>query len=194
MRSKFLVFIFSLAFILNIPTGLKAYASDLMLNQSKAPSINHPFAAFENYRNRMLEMFQDFDSEFSGDMGFSSFNPDINIETTDHEYIVVIDLPGSDEEKINVELKNNQLSISGQREVLKENQNSNGFHSSKRSFASFHKSVTLPNDASEDDLKANYENEVLKITIGRLREKRSNNENINEGQINTYEELEGEWL
>ena len=52
MRSKFLIFIFSFAFILNIPTGFKVYASDLMLNQSRTPSINHPFAAFENYQNR----------------------------------------------------------------------------------------------------------------------------------------------
>ncbi len=98
-----------------------------MLNSSGTPTINHPFRAFENYRNRMLEMFQDFDSEFGG-----------------------------------------HISISGQRELFEENKNSNGFYSTRRSLASFHKSVTLPNDANEDDLKADYENEVLKITIGRL--------------------------
>ena len=108
MKIRSLLFIFSLAFPFLL---VKVNATDLMLNPSGTPSINHPFRAFENYRNRMLEMFQDFDSEFNGQMGFNSFNPEINIETRGDSYIVTVDLPGSDEEKINVELENEVLKI-----------------------------------------------------------------------------------
>ncbi|RAK22087.1 HSP20 family protein [Anoxybacillus vitaminiphilus] len=124
-----------------------------------------PFRHFDTIR-------RDFDRFFSTDFPalFSRFNehmsmPRIDMHETDHEYIVSCDLPGLEKkEDVNIDVNNNVLTISGtieRNKDIKEEQ----LHRRERFFGRFQRSITLPANASAENIKASYKNGVLEIHI-----------------------------
>ncbi len=66
----------------------------------------------------MDEMFRD---------GMGSFEPDLDMREMEHEYIVQLDLPGIDKDKVRIKAQDHTLTISGEREFEKERTDSGGF-------------------------------------------------------------------
>lgn len=130
------------------------------------PFFWDPFREMDLYRRRMYQMFNHLDSSFAAnDQAF--YNPQLSLEQGDKSYLVKVDLPGLEKDSINVELENNLLTISGQREVAKETNDDQGFYHSERSYGSFSRSITLPEDIEDDHIDANYKNGVLTVEIPR---------------------------
>ena len=76
----------------------------------------------------------------------------------------ILDLPGMDKDKINVEVKDHMLVVSGERTADQE-QEGDQFYKRGRSFRSFSRSVMLPEDADDGNLNVKYEKGVLEVTI-----------------------------
>lgn len=130
------------------------------------PFLWDPFQEMNQYREKMYQMFNQLDSDLTEKGAF--YNPQLSLEQGEKSYLVKVDLPGLDKDSINVELEKNLLTISGERKVSKESTSDQGFYSSERSYGSFNRIVTLPNDADpESQIDANYSNGVLSITIPR---------------------------
>ena len=72
----------------------------------------------ERMRAGMDEMFRD---------GMGSFEPDLDMREMEHEYIVQLDLPGIDKDKVRIKAQDHTLTISGEREFEKERTDSGGF-------------------------------------------------------------------
>ncbi|MCA9409229.1 MAG: Hsp20/alpha crystallin family protein [Candidatus Omnitrophica bacterium] len=134
-----------------------------------------PFAEMERMHREMNRMFRDsYGRGFGSSVGnFSKtdpfFDPQIDITETDKSYVFKIDLPGMDKESMNVEVQDRMLLISGERNSAVEEQEDGKFYRRERSFGQFSRRLVLPDDAKADDLKAEYENGVLTITIGRTK-------------------------
>ncbi len=101
------------------------------------------------------------------------FNPMEDIKQTPDAYIINLDIPGMEKDKINLEVKNSMLIVSGDRnsEIKKSKQNQ--YYIQERSFGRFLRTMPLPQDARTDSIEAKYNNGVLTIKI--LRNKASNN-------------------
>jgi len=83
----------------------------------------------------------------------------------DH-YIMTLDLPGLDKEKINIEVTEHDIVISGERNYQSEEQDDKeGFYRMERRFGSFSRKLPLPEDATPDGVNAKYDNGVLEIKI-----------------------------
>jgi HSP20 family molecular chaperone IbpA len=125
------------------------------------------FAQMEQMQ-RLMErnMRQDF-------AGTGTFNPRMDMRPTDNAYIITMDIPGMDKDKINVETKDGTLVISGERKSEMENTKGNQYYRHERSFGAFMQAIPLPEDAQKDHIDANYKNGVLTVTIGR--EKKAEN-------------------
>jgi HSP20 family protein len=121
-----------------------------------------------------------FDSAFKG-LGFPSIGlgrelspmaqtdwlkPTLDIGASDKEYTISVELPGVDENEIQVELVNDTLKIKGEKKQEKEEKERN-YYRMERSYGSFQRTLSLPEDADQDDIKAVYKNGVMNITIPR---------------------------
>ncbi|WDP91389.1 MAG: Hsp20/alpha crystallin family protein [Desulfobacter sp.] len=127
------------------------------------------------------EMDRLFDDLFSG-FGWSPFGsgagapegitgsilkPRLNLGATRKAYTVSLEIPGVREKDISLELAQDTLIICGEKRQGKEEKNKN-FYRMERSYGAFQRTLSLPEDADRDRIKAGFKNGVLDITIPRM--------------------------
>ncbi len=96
--------------------------------------------------------------------------PAVNEKEDDKAYYVEVDLPGVKKDDINVEVKDNILTISGERKFKKEEKDE-GYIRTESFFGKFERRFTLPSDADAQKIEAKAEDGVLYITIPKIEEK-----------------------
>jgi HSP20 family protein len=94
----------------------------------------------------------------------STWLPAVDVWETEDELVLSFDLPGISEDKIAVELDDNVLTVSGERERTTEH-SSDRFYRFERRFGTFSRSVTLPAGVDEKDIQAHYANGVLEVRV-----------------------------
>lgn len=104
---------------------------------------------------------------------FSSTNttlPSVNIKEDADKFEVEMAAPGFDKKDFKVELNNNLLTISSDKQLSTETKE--GQHYSRREFSyqSFTRSFTLPVSVDRDNIAANYENGILRIAVPKREE------------------------
>ncbi|HEC79287.1 MAG TPA: Hsp20/alpha crystallin family protein [candidate division WOR-3 bacterium] len=77
---------------------------------------------------------------------------------------VKAELPGMKKEDIKVTVKDNILSVSGERKQEKETKDKT-FHRIERYYGKFCRSIELPSEVDPDKVKATYKDGVLNITL-----------------------------
>jgi len=87
----------------------------------------------------------------------------IDVQETDKEYLIEADLPGVKKEEISLDLEDEKLSISVNRQETTEKKDDNYVHK-ERFYSSMSRSIYLA-DAEADNIKAKLNNGVLTITI-----------------------------
>ncbi len=109
----------------------------------------------------------------------SFFEPDIDIKETPEEYIIRLDLPGMDKDKINIEIRGRTLIISGERKLEKIEKNEHFFRK-ERSFGYFSRSIPIPEDSDISKINAKYKKGVLTIRIkkAKINKKKSKRKKI----------------
>ncbi len=111
-------------------------------------------------------LFEDVFSQ-SGDYDTESmgvWRPPVDIIDTEPAIVIFVEIPGVDKAAVTIEVKENVLSISGERMV----DNSVGHGSymrSERVFGKFARSFALPAMIPTEKITANFNDGVLKITI-----------------------------
>jgi HSP20 family protein len=96
--------------------------------------------------------------------GEMMFAPDIELKETKDAYVLEADLPGVRESDIEVSVVGNRLTISGKREEEKREEDDRYF-AYERSYGSFSRSMTLPEGADLDRVKADLKNGVLSVEV-----------------------------
>jgi HSP20 family protein len=94
----------------------------------------------------------------------STWLPAVDVWETEKELVLSFDLPGVEEDKIAIELDNNVLTVSGERERTSEH-SSERFYRFERRYGQFSRSVTLPAGVNEEDIKADFQNGVLEVRV-----------------------------
>ncbi|CAM9804433.1 unnamed protein product [Phaeothamnion confervicola] len=84
----------------------------------------------------------------------------------DKEWRVSVDLPGVKKSDITVRVEDGVLRISAQRRQEAEEKDET-FHRVERSFGLVQRSVVVPENADPDDVRAEFREGVLKVTIGK---------------------------
>lgn len=93
--------------------------------------------------------------------------PNVDVSSTDKEYTITVEVPGVDEKDVKLELANDgQLTIRGEKKQEKEQKDKN-FHRVERSYGSFQRTLSLPEDANRETINATFKNGVLTITCPR---------------------------
>lgn len=111
-----------------------------------------------------------FDSFFSElEKSERSFSPEWGLEDNEHFVKISVDLPGINKDDINIEVKENQLIISGERKVDKSNDKGANRYS-YRSYGSFRRAFNLGHNLKTDEIEASYQNGVLEVAIPKAEE------------------------
>lgn len=99
----------------------------------------------------------------------SSFVPAVDIYEDEHNIILTAETPGIEEKDLDVSLENNVLTISGESKMENEEKQDN-FHRVERSYGRFTRSFNLPPTVDTENVKADYNNGVLKIALAKREE------------------------
>jgi len=90
--------------------------------------------------------------------------PRINLAESETAYEVTVEMPGMEAEEINVEIKENELWITGERKQQKQEGNKI-FSCVENRYGRFQRVVPFTSAIQEDQVEADYTNGVLSITI-----------------------------
>ena len=93
-----------------------------------------------------------------------SFRPFINMNESDSEYIVSMDLPGVDKKDVEVNFSEGIVTVIGERKQNHQGKN-NSCIWQETSNGTFRRSFELSNSVQDDKIKARFKNGVLNITI-----------------------------
>ena len=123
--------------------------------------------------NGGLRVFDDFDrivdSVFgtAGELGAS--RPAVDIRSTDSGYEIEANLPGFDEQQIDVRVENDLLVIEARVEDAKESE-AHEYVLRERNQRAVYRSFALPKDADPTNVTATYKNGVLHVSLAKRAE------------------------
>jgi HSP20 family protein len=90
------------------------------------------------------------------------------------------ELPGVDPKAVDIRLENNTLTLRGERKLDKEVKEDN-YHRVERAYGTFSRSFTLPTVVDQGNIKAEYKDGVLKLTLPKREEAKPRQIQINVG-------------
>jgi HSP20 family protein len=143
-----------------------------------------PFRELAALQNEMSRWMSALPASGAGNGQSSSWLPAVDVWETESDLVLSFDLPGIPEDAITVELDENVLTVSGERERTDEH-SSERFYRFERRYGQFARSVTLPPGVNEEDVQAAYKDGVLEIRIPKPEEPKPRRIEI--GSKNTIE-------
>jgi HSP20 family protein len=150
-----------------------------------------PFREFATLQNQMNRLFQDYQPTRTGQSGeefmtTGTFVPPVDIFEDEHNITLKLEVPGIDQNDIDVRVENSTLTVRGERKFEKDVKEEN-FHRIERSYGSFSRSFTLPNSVNPEQVNAEYTNGVLTITLAKRAEAKPKQIKVNIGGQKTLE-------
>jgi len=132
-----------------------------------------PFAELASLNDQMNRLYRGLrrSQERSPDdfLATSGFAPPVDIYEDDRHVTLKMEVPGIDEKDIDVRIENNMLTVHGERKFEKEEKEEN-FRRIERQYGSFTRSFMLPTTVDPNQVQANYDKGVLRITLAKKAE------------------------
>jgi len=124
-----------------------------------------PFREFQNMQKTFEMMNRLFNvPEKGAEAPAVDFVPAVNTREADDAYYIEVDLPGVKKEDISIDVKDNVLTISGERKV-EEERKEDEFYRVESFYGKFERSFTLPEDVDADKIEAEAKDGVLTVKI-----------------------------
>lgn len=98
----------------------------------------------------------------------NQFVPSVDIYEKDDKVFFEVEVPGFNKEDLKVDVKGKRVTISGERKVEREDDESN--YRKERRYGTFERSFHLGFEADSDAIAAKYENGILTIEIPKPQE------------------------
>lgn len=115
------------------------------------------------------ELFRPFFEDFMaplGRYGSSMRPPDTDVVERENEIRVTCELPGMNADDIDISLENNVLTISGEKsEEREEGGEKDTYHLTERRWGRFSRSFVLPREVEQEQIRAEFRDGVLSVTI-----------------------------
>ena len=125
-------------------------------------SYGDPFARLQQELERML-------SSFEGP--FAGAYPPLNVFDAGEEVVIKAELPGVDPAKLDVEVRDNTVTIKGER-TFDTPEEKAAFHRRERLDGEFRRVIRLPARLESAEAKAEYKHGVLTVRVPKAKEAR----------------------
>lgn len=128
-----------------------------------------------------------FDSFFgsgtrNGNGALRRWIPSMDLVEADDDLVLRADLPGMNEDDVQIEIKDNVLTVSGERRSEHEDKQES-FYRAERSFGHFARSLTLPDGVDPDSVQATFEKGVLEVRVPKPAERKPHRVAIGNGSV-----------
>ena len=140
-------------------------AQEIKKQQSDVTRYRDPFAQMRAEMDRLFE-------NFIGRGVFGSptqwqatqLTPSIDVRENEKEIVVDAELPGMNENDVQVVVREGVLSLKGEKKSERDEKNDT-YHLVERSYGSFDRSFRLPEGVNEEQIKADFNNGVLHVVV-----------------------------
>lgn len=116
--------------------------------------------------NHFEGMFDDFLGVTRRRMDLQNFDwtPVVNVEEQKDRFEITVEVPGMKKEEIDIEVQDNVLTIKGERKIEREEADAD-YHICERSYGTFQRAFTLPENVKADGIEAEYEDGILRLAV-----------------------------
>ena len=130
----------------------------------------NPERSIFSLKSDMDRLFDNFFTDRPNQLqSYSDITPIVDVEETDHEFLISVEIPGIKKDDIKITFENNYLTISGEKKTKKDVKKEN-FHHSERSYGKFSRTLAIPAGVMLDKIEAEYEQGVLSVKIPKAEE------------------------
>ena len=120
---------------------------------------NYPILSLFDEMNRFFD-----DAGSVASTNLSNYIPSIDLKDTPSEYVLSAEFPGMSKEQINIELKDNTITLSGEKRTNEEKKEGEKTYT-ERSYGSFLRSFPFDAEIDEDNASAEMKDGVLTIKV-----------------------------
>lgn len=135
----------------------------------------NPYHELERLQDRVIRAMRvpssRSDEEDNALLTLSDWSPSVDITEDEKEYLITADLPQIPKEDVKVVVENGSLIIRGERKRETEHKDRK-VHRIERSYGSFHRSFSLPDDADGNGVTASFKDGVLRVSLPKSEEKK----------------------
>ncbi len=132
-----------------------------------------PFREMEDIQRQMNRLFDDMITPVNRENGIDlAFTPAAEFHETDNEYQLKLEVPGLEPDDINIEATSEAIAISGERKSETKTEEK-GMTRSEFRYGKFQRVLPLPGRVDHQNVKAEYKNGVLKLTLPKAEEEKN---------------------
>ena len=130
----------------------------------------NPFQEMEAMQRQMASLFDwpqtrpGLVSTAQESLAPAMWTPLVDITADGKEYLIKVELPGMQREDVRLTMEAGTLSISGERKAEPE-EKGRIFHRVERAYGRFERSFELPEDATTENIKAEFQDGLLRVHV-----------------------------
>lgn len=127
----------------------------------------NPWKELEEMEKRLTSVFGPSPSGVTDNkeaMSVAQWSPLVDITEDEKEYIVKAEIPEMKKEDIKINVHDDVLAITGERQYEKEEKGKK-YHKVERAYGSFMRRFTLPEDADGSKVSAEYKDGILNVHL-----------------------------
>ncbi|HEU0032063.1 MAG TPA: HSP20 family small heat-shock protein [Kofleriaceae bacterium] len=113
----------------------------------------------------MREMLRDPFGTMTPFFGEQMWSPQFEVRETGDTFLFKADVPGVKQDDIDIQLHGNRLEISGRRDQEEEHKEGDQVYAYERSYGSFRRAFTLPENADLEHVRCDLKDGVLTLAV-----------------------------
>jgi HSP20 family protein len=128
-----------------------------------------PFRDVNELQNRINRIFEESfgrSRDLNDEMSLCNWRPAVDIYEAENGIVLMVELPGISKERVSVEVKENVLTIKGERPVDPTIKAEN-YYRHERCYGTFQRSFSLQHNIQAGLIKATFKDGVLKVEVPR---------------------------
>lgn len=128
-----------------------------------------PFRDLMDLQHRINRLFEEVWRGETEELAPATWSPLVDIYEDSESIVIEADLPGLSKEQVSVNVKDNTLTIEGERR-LEHQQKRDSYHRLERAYGSFTRSFPLPSSVNVEGIQAEFKDGVLRIHLPKREE------------------------
>jgi HSP20 family protein len=132
-----------------------------------------PLRELQTVQGRMNKLFESAlaRTDFEAHDEVDSWSPVADVYETPDRFVICLELPGLEQNQIDLRVDGHDLTVAGEREIHREHPGEQ-FHRVERSYGKFSRRFHLPSNVDRDAVQATYRDGVLRIALPRRGDQR----------------------
>lgn len=148
-----------------------------LFNRNNSLTTQRDLSPWSLWQREMSDLFDRFNRDFGSfalDSDFGGqFYPKIEVKEHDKSITICAEVPGMNENDVQVTLRDNQLILEGERKSESKKEEGNVYRS-EFSYGRFYRAIPLSEEVKEDSIKASYKDGLLTIEMEKTGEDSKN--------------------